>query len=119
MGNIQRVEGTITLYHSDVKSLGNLEYVGGSLYSETPSKIQSLGYLKKVGCDINLQGSNIKSLRNLEYVGRNLFLHNSSVEDLGNLKTVNGVLNIRSTPLSQNTNNEDIRRTVKVDEIIN
>jgi len=55
--NVVEVERYLDLNYTKIKSLGNLEYVGGNLY---------LGYCKK-----------LKSLGELKYVGGNLFIDNS------------------------------------------
>ena len=55
--NVVEVERYLDLNYAKIKSLGNLEYVGGNLY---------LGYCKK-----------LKSFGGLKYVGGNLFIDNS------------------------------------------
>ena len=55
--NVVEVERYLDLNYTKIKSLGNLEYVGGNLY---------LGYCKK-----------LKSFGGLKYVGGNLFIDNS------------------------------------------
>jgi hypothetical protein len=55
--NVVEVERYLDLNYTKIKSLGNLEYVGGNLY---------LGYCKK-----------LKSFGELKYVGGNLFIDNS------------------------------------------
>ena len=49
--------------------------------------------------DLNLRDTSIESLGNLKSVGGNLYLRNTSIKDLGNLTSVGGDLDLRSTPI--------------------
>lgn len=80
LDKVEKINGSLRLLDSTIKSLGTLKEVTGNL-TITPWKIDS----------------NIKSLNNLEYVGGYLSLRYSNVEDLGVLKKVGGKLSLRDT----------------------
>jgi hypothetical protein len=92
MGLIESYDGSLDLYSSPIKSLGNLKYVGGYLY---------------------LSGTQIKSLGNLEKVGGYLDLQNTPIESLGELKYVGGYLNLEDCPLSE-LSDEEIRSQIEI-----
>jgi hypothetical protein len=102
----------------DIKfeTLGNLEYVGGSLNLQDCFNLKSLGKLKHVGSWLDLYGcENLKSLGNLEYVGGNLNLYGcENLQSLGNLEHVGGWLSLSRTPLSKKYIREEIRDMVEV-----
>jgi len=55
LGKLRRVDGTLTLSNTkNLKSLGNLEYVGFELDLKY-SNIESLGHLNQVGRDLDLR----------------------------------------------------------------
>ena len=87
LGNVKKITGWLDLVgNKTLKSLGNLEYIGGGLYL-TDSNIEDLGNLKRITSWLDLKGNKtLKSLGNLEYVGGSLYLQNTNIEDLGNLK---------------------------------
>ena len=104
----------LDLRYSDIKDLGNLTSVGGSLYLFR-SKIESLGNLTSVEGDLNLiETLSIKTLGNLTSVGGNLDLRRSEIEDLGKLKYVGGDLNLRYTSLLKKYTKEEIRSMVEI-----
>jgi hypothetical protein len=104
----------LDLRYSDIKTLGNLTSVGGSLYLFR-SKIESLGNLTSVEGDLNLiETLSIKTLGNLTSVGGNLDLRRSEIEDLGKLKYVGGDLNLRYTSLLKKYTKEEIRSMVEI-----
>jgi hypothetical protein len=104
----------LDLRFSDIKDLGNLISVGGSLYLFR-SKIESLGNLTSVEGDLNLiETLSIKTLGNLTSVGGNLDLRRSEIEDLGKLKYVGGDLNLRYTSLLKKYTKEEIRSMVEI-----
>jgi hypothetical protein len=104
----------LDLRFSDIKDLGNLTSVGGSLYLFR-SKIESLGNLTSVEGDLNLiETLSIKTLGNLTSVGGNLDLRRSEIEDLGKLKYVGGDLNLRYTSLLKKYTKEEIRSMVEI-----
>lgn len=95
---------------SNVTDLGKLEVVYGRKQVEEKSifrtkkkeasylgisvkysKIQSLGRLRKVYGSIGLNSS-ITTLGNLEFLGSSLYISNLNVQDLGKLKTIDGIL---------------------------
>jgi hypothetical protein len=60
--HVIEIEGYLDLISSKIKSLGNLEYVGGNLY---------LGYCRE-----------LKSFGKLKYIGKNLYLSSSPLSKL-------------------------------------
>lgn len=77
LGSLKEVKGnffisTNTVY-SNIKSLNQLENVGGDLILRY-SNVEDLGALKKVTGKLSLRDTNIESLGVLEYVGGDLFL---------------------------------------------
>jgi hypothetical protein len=107
------IDGGLKLSFSEIKSLGNLQSVGGylDLYE---TKIESLGNLRSVGGWLDLRNSNIESLGNLRSVGGNLYLAYSEIKSLGNLQSVGGNLYLRVTPISEKYSEEEIRQMVQV-----
>jgi len=87
------ITGYLDLFNSNIKSLGNLQSVGGNLY---------------------LINTKIESLGNLQSVGGNLNLNNTKIESLGNLQYVEGQLYLNRTPLSKITTEKEIRNQVEV-----
>jgi len=83
----------LDLYRSEIKSLGNLTSVGGSLNLNI-ANIKSLGNLTSVGGDLNLRYSEIESLGNLTSVGGDLSLWNSKIESFGNLTSFEEILSM-------------------------
>ena len=76
-GTLKEVKGNLFIstntVFSNIKSLDNLEFVGGDLILRY-SNIEDLGALKKVGGKLSLRDTNIKNLGILEFVGGDLFL---------------------------------------------
>lgn len=93
-GTLKEVKGNLFIsantVFSNIKSLDNLEFVGGDLILRY-SNIENLGALKKVGGKLSLRDTNIKNLGSLEFVGGDLFLPKRIEKeiDLSNL-IVNG-----------------------------
>jgi hypothetical protein len=88
----EHVDSSLDLWGTEIKSLGNLQSVGG---------------------DLDLYGTPIKSLGNLQSVGGDLGLHNTEIKDLGNLQSVGG-LDLYGTPISKKYSEEEIRQMVRV-----
>jgi hypothetical protein len=94
LGTLKEVKGNLFIssysVYSNIKSLNNLEFVGGDLILRY-SNVEDLGALKKVGGKLSLRDTKIKNLGNLEFVGGDLFLPKRIEKeiDLTNL-TVNG-----------------------------
>ena len=107
------IQGSLNLYKSGVKSLGNLQSVEGDL-NLTAAQITSLGNLQYVGHTLSLYKSNIKSLGHLISVGGDLDLFSTRIESLGNLQSVGGDLDLQHTPLSEEYFEDQIRRMVDV-----
>jgi hypothetical protein len=76
-GKLKEVKGNLFIstnnVYSNIKSLNNLEFVGGDLILRY-SNIENLGSLKKVGGKLSLRDTKIKDLGILEFVGGDLFL---------------------------------------------
>ena len=76
-GRLKEVKGNLFIstntVFSNIKSLDNLEFVGGDLILRY-SNIEDLGALKKVGGKLSLRDTKIKNLGFLEFVGGDLFL---------------------------------------------
>jgi len=92
LGKLRRVIGNLTLSNTEnLKSLGNLEYVGFDL-DLSNSKIEDLGHLNEVGRSLDLRFTkNLKSLGKVSqkfasdkfkiYVINNLLVHNTGLSD--------------------------------------
>jgi hypothetical protein len=113
LGNLIFVGGDLDLQGTKIESLGNLTSVGGILRLRNTS-IESLGDLTHVGRHLNLMNTPIKSLGNLTHVGGNLFLENTPIESFGNLKSVGGNLDIFLTPISKKYSVKEIIQMVNV-----
>jgi hypothetical protein len=70
------VRGYLYLDGTPIKSLGNLQSVGGDLDLRRTA-IESLGNLTSVGGDLDLTGSSIRKLNDLKYVGGDIYLEYS------------------------------------------
>ena len=107
----------------DVKSLGSLYKLGGSI-DAAKSSLSSLGMLKSVTGDVNLFGSNVSSLGSLEWVGGNGFglnIGKTNVSSLGKLQFVAGDLYAKGSTLSKNSDlntRKEIRNKVLVNGTI-
>jgi len=113
LGNLQSVGGSLYLDGTPIESLGNLQSVGGYL-DLNDTQIESLGNLESVGGGLYLRNTPIKSLGNLISVGSYLELRNTQIESLGNLMSVGGYLHLRNTPISKKYTEEEIRKMVNV-----
>lgn len=94
LGNIEFIDGDLSIFKSAVQDLGKLREVSGDLLvcgdaKLTPnhSGIDSLSPLEKVHGGVMIRGD-VRSLGTLKYVGQNLSLRSSKVIDLGNLEFV-------------------------------
>ena len=79
--HIVEIDGNLDLRKSTIKSLGNLEYVGGELDLRYCEELSDLGNLRYVGEGLFLNKTNITSLKNLEYVGHYLSLSETPLAD--------------------------------------
>lgn len=109
--------GDLDFSHANIKTLGNLVSVKGSINLRY-SSIESLGSLVSVEQNMNLEWCPLMSLGNLETIGGFLILENSSVESLGNLKSVGSFIDVKSTPLSIHMTKNEIRDKVEVGSVI-
>lgn len=67
LGNLRSVDGTVYIRRTEITSLGNLERVRGFL-DISFSKITSLGNLKRINVSIDIRGTSIMSLGKLQHV---------------------------------------------------
>ena len=112
--NLKRIEGNLNLMLSrQIKSLGNLEYIGGEL-DFSYSGLQTLGNLEYVGGDAYLSNTSIKDLGNLKYIGGSLFLVTSKIQSFGNLKKVKGNIILFASPDAKKFTEEEIRQQIDV-----
>lgn len=91
LGNIEIVEGTLGLSHTSISSLGKLRKVKGSFwisYLHQSSDLYDLNELEEVSGSLLLRGLAIRSLSKLKTVGGILNLRGTSIEDLGALNFV-------------------------------
>ena len=93
LGNLFGVEGEFNLNFSSIKSLGELQFVGGDLMLWGCQNIKTLGKLKKVVRDLDLGFSSIESLGELEYVGGNLYIRGANIpqSELDKVNVVGGI----------------------------
>ena len=113
LGNLVSVDGSLNLSFNNIESFGKLQYVVGDL-NLYDSEIESLGNLQSVGGHLNLYKSEIISLGNLRSVGGSLILTDTNIESLGNLRSIGGNLDLRVTPLDQKYTEKQIRQMVNV-----
>lgn len=77
LGSLKIVTGNFNIgtnvVYSNIKSLNNLEFVGGNLFLKY-SNLKDLGALKRVGGRLDLRDTDITNLSSLEYVGGDLLL---------------------------------------------
>lgn len=93
--NIKKINGSFGISDSAVEFLGNLIEVTGDFWISIRtvfSPLKSLGNLEKIGGDANFRYSNICELGNLEHVGGKLSLRDTSITTLSNLQFVGGDL---------------------------
>lgn len=100
---VKKIKGDANFVGSSLKSLGNLEYVGGNLV--LGSQILDLGNLKEVGGDFSNYcgiGSykglcNIKTLGGLKKIGGDMHFYDSRLESLGDLEFVGKSLHLNES----------------------
>jgi hypothetical protein len=72
---------------TNVKSLGNLEFVGRNAYF-TGSKLKSLGKLRTIVANADFEDSQVTDLGALTTIGGNATFNESKITSLGNLTTI-------------------------------
>jgi len=98
LGNLVGVDGKLILNWSSIESLGELEFVIGSLELTECENIKTLGKLKKVEGNLMLAYSSIESLGELEFVKGFFSLYDcKNIKTLGKLKKVGVDLNLSSS----------------------
>ncbi len=112
LDNLIGVDGNLDLAWSDIKSLGELEFVIGKLNLLGCSKIKNLGNIKRVK-EISLRLSSVQSLSKLEEVNGDLNLTKCyDIETLGNLKKVDGDLDLSYSPIESLGNLEFVGKNL-------
>lgn len=80
-------------YQKTLMDLGGLEYVAGTVVLIGCTNISSLGKLQYIGGDF-FAPHTLTSLGGLEKIGGSLYLGQTGIKDLGNLREVGGQLQI-------------------------
>lgn len=110
--NLSLFDNDWNLLQRYMEKKGNPKYsIEGDLYG---APIKSLGNLQSVGGDLDLRGTAIESLGNLQSVGGYLDLRGTPIKSLGNLQSVDGYLNLSETPISKKYSEQEIRDMVNV-----
>lgn len=139
-GKLKEIDGSLVIDNTDVISLNNINKILGNLTIKNNSSLEDFGDLQVIGGAANFKKIKMKTLDNILFIGSSLDIrynenikslgtltkikngsldaHNSSLEDLGNLKYVGGYLNLRGTPLSEITTEEEIRSKIYVGDDI-
>lgn len=95
LGKIERINGTLGINNSGIENLGNLIEIQKDFWISSHtvfSNLKSLDNLEVVGGDLNLRYSNITNLGSLKKVGGKLNLRDTPIRDLGLLEYVGGDL---------------------------
>ena len=98
--NTKTINGSLSIYDSAVKNMGQIEIVKGDfIFSASKEsqinkkcKLKSLNPLKYVQGNVVIRSNSINTLGTLQFVGGNLSLRYSQVKDVGQLKVVRGNL---------------------------
>ena len=93
--NVKKIEGDANFVDSSLKSLGQLNSVGGNLILGV--QIEDLGDLKEVGKDFGANNSKIKTLGKLKSIGGHLHARSSKLESLGDLVFIGKNLQLEDT----------------------
>jgi hypothetical protein len=88
LGNLKKVYGSLGIDSNTLENLGDLIYVKKDFWITNGTSLKSLNKLERVGGDVNLSKSNIDDLGDLSFVGKKLSLRNIDVDDLSKLKKV-------------------------------
>lgn len=88
LGNLKKVYGSLGIDSNTLENLGELMYVKNDFWITNGTSLKSLYKLERIGGDVNLSKSNINDLGELSFVGKKLSLRNIHVDDLSKLKKV-------------------------------
>ncbi len=89
--DIIKIEGNADFKGSKLKTLANVEFIGGNITLKL-SEIEDLGALKEVGGNFDFSICKVKNLKNLEIIRGNAFIDACKINNLGALKKVGGNL---------------------------
>lgn len=99
LGNIEYIDGSLGLSYTQIENLGELKEVTGDFwfsgdeeFNKNGFKIKTLSPLEIVQGAMSIRGKSLETLGTLKSVGKNLSLRYSNVRDLGNLEFVGGNL---------------------------
>lgn len=81
-----------TLFFRDIKSLGGLRQVEGSLKISSGAPLESLGVLRTVKGSLEISGTKVKDLGHLRVVGATLDIRGSAVSDYAKLERTGPLL---------------------------
>jgi hypothetical protein len=95
LSDVDKITGFLGISDSSLESLGELKEITGDFWTSSHtvfSKLRTLGNLEKVGGDLTLRYSNITNLGELKEVGGKLSLRDTAIDNLGILEFVGGDL---------------------------
>ena len=96
--NLKSIKGNAIFWNSQIKNLGNLEFIGQSAFFSY-SKVKSLNKLKIIQGDAIFTESNIIDLGSLLSIGNAALFDQCCVSNLGNLKTIGGDIYLQNSNL--------------------
>lgn len=115
LSNVKYVVGDVDLTNSDgdcassLKSLQNIRKIKGNLILDETSSLEDLGALLSIGGDLICENNNsLKYLNKLQQVKGNLKAQKSALCDVGNLRSVDGDVDIRNTNVKRTKYLKDI-----------
>jgi hypothetical protein len=88
LGKLKKIYGSLGIDSNSFEDLGELIYVKNDFWITNGTSLKSLNKLERVGGDVNLSKSNIVDLGELSFVGKKLSLRNIDVDNLSKLKKV-------------------------------
>lgn len=102
LGTLKEIYGTLRVQHSSAFcDLGNLEQAHACVYLSGNPKLLTLGSLKRVDRNLDVSGcGNLRDLGMLAYVGGYANLSNTSLTSLGKLIEISGPLDVRNLSLT-------------------
>ncbi len=85
--NLRVIKGNVDFWGSQIKTLGQLESIGGFACFKD-SRIKTLSKLKSIGGYANFEGSSIKTLGKLRSIGGYARFRDSQIKTLGQLESI-------------------------------
>ncbi|MDR1951992.1 MAG: hypothetical protein LBQ37_00565 [Elusimicrobiota bacterium] len=98
LGELETVNGNLSIRDKAISSLGNLKTVTGTLYLNGAKQIRTLEKIEFLG-GLHAMSSGLKSLGNLSTIERNCDISYTNLHHLGNLQVVGGALDISGTDI--------------------